>query len=379
MPIRRLATHEAEEDVATAVPSQSTAEGHFYVVVGRDLDADTGRYKVLSLLGEGFFSKVVECWDRKLRQRCAAKIVRIMPKYPRDPRGEIAVMERVRAADPRDAYPLMKIQGHFVNAEGHTCIVMPACGPSLHAHVQRHGPLPHRHVAEIVFQCGVALDFLHKELRLIHTDVKPENILLESAAVAAEAAAGDRATPDLPCRIRICDLGTCRDERHPPGAIVSTRPYRAPEVMLGLGWMYAADAWSMGCVVYEIATGRRLFDTRDTHAHLHLVEKTLGDPLPRHWASSCSEKTRPLFDADTGKLRPLIDSSIARAVRARPIVEVIDDDADLRDLILGLLHVDPAQRLDPRRMAAHPYVDRHYPESLRHPVSEVRPEAVATS
>ena len=72
-------------------------------------------------------------------------------------------------------------------------------------------------------------------------------------------------------------------------------------------------------------------------------------------------------------------AALARAGRARPIVEVINDDADLRDLILRLLHVDPAQRLDPRRMAAHPYVDRHYPESLRHPVSEVRPEAVATS
>ena len=80
-----------------------------------------------------------------------------------------------------------------------------------------------------------------------------------------------KSTPAL-CKIRL-DLGCCCDERHSRSAIVSTRCYRAPEVILGLGWMFSADMWSMGCIIYELATGRLLYDTHDNLDHLHLMER----------------------------------------------------------------------------------------------------------
>mgnify|MGYP005734442977 FL=1 len=61
--------------------------------------------------------------------------------------------------------------------------------------------------------------------------------------------------------------------------MVSTRHYRAPEVILGLGWSFPCDIWSVGCIVVELATGEALFQTHDNLEHLAMMERVLG-PLP---------------------------------------------------------------------------------------------------
>jgi serine/threonine protein kinase len=131
-------------------------------------------------------------------------------------------MKRVRTADPEDQFPLMKIQRYFENDNKHMCIVMPKYGPCLLDWLQKHGPFQPRHLAEIIYQAGIALDFFHSDLRLIHTDLKPENMLLESSMIAVDPISGKQ-VPTLPCKVRICDLGGCCDEWHSKSAIVSTQ------------------------------------------------------------------------------------------------------------------------------------------------------------
>ncbi|RNC56726.1 protein kinase [Trypanosoma cruzi] len=99
-----------KKKVTYALPNQSREEGHFYVVLGEDIDVSTQRFKILSMLGEGTFGKVVEAWDRKRKEYCAVKIVRNVPKYTRDAKIEIQFMEKVRQADADDRFSLMKIQ-----------------------------------------------------------------------------------------------------------------------------------------------------------------------------------------------------------------------------------------------------------------------------
>ncbi|KAH9586266.1 Protein kinase domain [Trypanosoma melophagium] len=347
------------------LPNQSREEGHFYVVLGEDIDVSTQRFKILSLLGEGTFGKVVEAWDRKRKEYCAVKIVRNVPKYTRDAKIEIQFMERVRQADAADRFPLMKIQRYFQNETGHMCIVMPKYGPCLLDWIMKHGAFSHRHLAQIIFQAGTALDYFHTELRLMHTDLKPENMLLETGEAAVDPVTRKTTPPD-PCRIRICDLGGCCDERHSRTAIVSTRHYRSPEVVLGLGWMYSTDMWSMGCIIYELHTGKLLYDTHDNLEHLHLMEKTLGR-LPSEWAGRCgTEEARMLYNS-AGQLRPCTDPKhLARIARARAVRDVVAEPL-LCDLIYGLLHYDRQKRLTARQMTTHPYVLKYYPESRQHP------------
>ncbi|CCD11835.1 unnamed protein product [Trypanosoma congolense IL3000] len=354
-----------KKKITYALPNQSREEGHFYVVLGEDIDASTGRFKILSLLGEGTFGKVVEAWDRKRKEYCAVKIVRNVPKYTRDARVEIEFMERVRLSDVSDRFPLMKIQRYFQNETGHMCIVMPKYGPCLLDWIMKHGPFNHRSLAQIIFQTAAALNYFHTEMRLAHTDLKPENILMESNQAAVDPLTGRTMPPD-PCRIRICDLGGCCGEHHSRTAIVSTRHYRSPEVVLGLGWMYPTDMWSMGCIIYELFTGRLLYDTHDNLEHLHLMEKTLGR-LPSDWADRCgTEEARQLY-GPAGILRPCTDPKhIARIARTRPVRDVIGEPL-LADLICNLLHYDRQKRLTARQMMQHQYVRKYYPECVQHP------------
>lgn len=132
--------------------------------------------------------------------------------------------------------------------------------------------------------------------------------------------------------------------------------------------MFSADAWSMGCIIYELFTGRLLYDTHDNLEHLHLFEKTLGKRLPSDWSSRCSDDTKALFSSTTGNPRSIVEpKSLARIARARTVAESIHDE-DLRDLIMGLLNYDRTRRYSARQMATHPYVAKFFPESQHHPM-----------
>ncbi len=123
------------------------------------------------------------------------------------------------------------------------------------------------------------------DLNLIHTDLKPENILLvdssyqtftydrkipSSTTTIARSAKNRKVLFDT--EIRLIDFGsaTFQDEYH--SSVVSTRHYRAPEIILGLGWSYPCDIWSIGCILVEFFTGDALFQTHDNLEHLAMME-----------------------------------------------------------------------------------------------------------
>jgi dual specificity protein kinase CLK2/3 len=96
--------------------------------------------------------------------------------------------------------------------------------------------------------------------------------------------------------VRLIDFGsaTFDDEHH--STVVSTRHYRAPEVILGkifffrltltyifmlfffleLGWAQPCDVWSIGCIIFELYLGITLFQTHDNREHLAMMERILG-------------------------------------------------------------------------------------------------------
>jgi dual-specificity kinase len=124
--------------------------------------------------------------------------------------------------------------------------------------------------------------------------------------------------------------------------------------------------WSMGCIIYELATGRLLYDTHDNLEHLHLMEKTLSK-LPVEWARTCrNDEVRDCFVQNTEKLRPLPIGSAAKLARTRAIKEMIAD-ASLLDLVTGCLSYDRQKRLTARQVMSHPFVSTYFPESIAHP------------
>lgn len=130
------------------------------------------------------------------------------------------------------------------------------------------------------------------DLNLIHTDLKPENILLcdnayqtftynrkiPSSSQTVSRQAGQRKVL-LDTEIRLIDFGsaTFQDEYH--SSVVSTRHYRAPEIILGLGWSFPCDIWSIGCILVEFFTGDALFQTHDNLEHLAMMESVCDGKL----------------------------------------------------------------------------------------------------
>jgi dual-specificity kinase len=76
--------------------------------------------------------------------------------------------------------------------------------------------------------------------------------------------------------IFLIDFGSAIFETDRHSAVVSTRHYRAPEIVLGLGWSFPCDMWSLGCILIELYIGKPLFQTHENEEHLKMMEIVIG-------------------------------------------------------------------------------------------------------
>lgn len=143
------------------------------------------------------------------------------------------------------------------------------------------------------------------DLNLIHTDLKPENILLcnqeyqtftYSRTIPSSSTLTNRRAVHrkvlLDTEIRLIDFGsaTFQDEYH--SSVVSTRHYRAPEIILGLGWSFPCDIWSIGCILVEFYTGDALFQTHDNLEHLAMMEAVVNHKIDPALVQQVNRMTR---------------------------------------------------------------------------------------
>ena len=145
--------------------------------------------------------------------------------------------------------------------------------------------------------------------------------------------------------IVIIDFGSATFEYDHHTAIVSTRHYRAPEVILGTGWNYECDVWSLGCIVLELFAGDALFQTHENLEHLALMEKILG-PIPVELVRQANRGKK--YFNDDKLLWPVnasSDESVDVVNDAVPLREQLADHSDLYDLICGCLNYSKADRL----------------------------------
>lgn len=90
--------------------------------------------------------------------------------------------------------------------------------------------------------------------------------------------------------IRLIDFGSATFDHEHHSTIVSTRHYRAPEVILELGWAQPCDVWSIGCIMFELYLGITLFQTHDNREHLAMMERILGT-VPYRMARSIEDSS----------------------------------------------------------------------------------------
>ncbi len=238
------------------------------------MQAILSHYRILEQIGEGGMGVVYRAHDERLDRDIALKVL---------PPGTV-VETAARKRFHKEALMLSKLNHpniatvhDFDTQDGTDFLVEELIeGLSLDA-MLASGPLSEKEIINLGSQLAEGLAAAH-EHGVIHRDLKPANV---------------RVTPDA--RLKILDFGLAmilRGEASPTTvteslsetkAFVGTLPYMAPEQLLGNKVDARADIWATGCILYEMATGRRPFlgsGAALTDAILHKAPPTLSKLNP---------------------------------------------------------------------------------------------------
>lgn len=356
-------------------------DGHYIVHENSRLGE---KYNLLNLLGQGTFGKVVRAIDIRSRKEVAVKIIRAVPKYRDASRIELRVLKTLREADEHNRNRCIQLRDCF-DWRGHICIVTPLLGLSVFDFLKGGGfvPFPGSHIQAFARQLLGSIAFLH-DLNLIHTDLKPENILLinhtyqtftynrnipSSSTLTTRSAKFRRVL--LSPQINLIDFGsaTFDDEYH--SSVVSTRHYRAPEIILGIGWSHPIDLWSLGCILVECWTGDALFQTHDCCEHLGMMEAVTGNAIDKsiirevQKSSKRGDRNSAARFFKNGHLQyPMPDTprQSRKFVRGmKRLEDIIPQTNNFNRLFLDLLRrifvYDPKKRITAREALKHPWFD----------------------
>ncbi|VVB10810.1 unnamed protein product [Arabis nemorensis] len=142
-----------------------------------------GAYVIQSKLGWGHFSTVWLAWDTHGSRYVALKVQKSAQHYTEAAMDEIKILKQIAEGDPGDKKCVVKLLDHFKHSGPngkHVCMVFEYLGDNLLSLIKYsdYRGVPLHMVKELCFHVLVGLDYLHRELSIIHTDLKPENVLL---------------------------------------------------------------------------------------------------------------------------------------------------------------------------------------------------------
>ncbi|CAL9705676.1 unnamed protein product [Knipowitschia caucasica] len=341
---------------AEADEKRNAENGHLIYNRG---DVLQDRYEILNTLGEGTFGKVVHCLDHDSDGRFVAlKIIKNLEKYREAAKLEINVLEKIIEKDPLNKHHCVQMLGWF-DYFGHICISFELLSLSTFDFLKNNSFIPYplsqiRHMAQQIVQ---AVSFLHDN-QLTHTDLKPENILFVdsrySVVYNAEKKCNEKRVNDT--TVRLVDFGSATFDHEHHSSIISTRHYRAPEVILELGWGHPCDVWSIGCILFEYYAGFTLFQTHDNKEHLAMMERIHG-PLP----SRMIRRSRKQTFFHRGRLEWNEGSAAGRYVKSKckPLQKYLSsqnsEHHQFLDLLGQMFEYEPSKRSTLLSILSHPF------------------------
>ncbi|THA71503.1 serine/threonine protein kinase [Streptomyces sp. A0958] len=269
------------------------------------------RYRLLDLIGRGGMGEVWRARDESLGRQVAVKCLKPMsPQHDED--FTRIVRERFRR-EARVAAALqhrgVTVVHDFGEYEGALYLVMELLdGRNLSQLLEdnEQHPLPVDDIVDIAEQVADALGYTHQQ-GIVHRDLKPANIMRLSDGT-----------------VKICDFGIARPGHGIPvtsrltgvGVAMGTPHYMSPEQISGGQVDHRSDLYSLGCVLYEIATGAPPFDLEDSWGILVGHRDTPPEPPRSHRAELPGFFDRVVLDllAKTPDERPADAHDLRRRI-----------------------------------------------------------------
>jgi CHASE2 domain-containing sensor protein/tRNA A-37 threonylcarbamoyl transferase component Bud32 len=226
-----------------------------------------GRYRLLRRLGEGGMGTVYEAEDLTLKRCVAIKLMR--PDLFRDPRSRLRFERETRTLVQAQHPHVVMVYDSGELEDGSACLIMERLlGMDLGQIMSTFGPGTPQQVAQVLIQAGEALDAAHR-VRIVHRDIKPQNLFLIPSADGFE--------------VKILDFGLAKFQEGEAkvtqtGFMMGTPAYMAPEQILGQDADERSDLFSFATVIYEILVGRAPLDRMEINEILRGILNT--PPVP---------------------------------------------------------------------------------------------------
>ncbi|MFC4544831.1 protein kinase [Paenactinomyces guangxiensis] len=221
-----------------------------------------GRYQIIQHVGGGGMASVYKAKDLILNRFVAVKVMNEQSNHDPD---FIRRFIREAQATAKLSHPHV-VNVHDVGYEGQTYYMVMEYmeGPTLKQWIARRGSLSFEEIISIAVQICEGLTHAHEQ-GIIHRDIKPHNIMSTSDG-----------------RFKVTDFGISRSIRTSStitkaGTVMGSVHYFSPEQARGLEIGFTSDLYSLGVVLYEMATGRVPFDGDEPVA---IALKHVQEPLP---------------------------------------------------------------------------------------------------
>lgn len=337
-------------------------DGYLRIIQREILD---GRYSIQTSLGKGVFASVVLADDVQTNTKVAIKIARQNDTMLKAAQLEVKFLKLLQDRDSTGKVPIIRLLHTFTHKK-HFCLVFESLECDLRELLKKHGRNTGLDISAVRTYARQMFQALHhlEKAELLHADLKPDNILVHKDNQY----------------IKICDLGSAMFIRDAEVTdMLVSRFYRAPEIMIGMAYSYPIDMWAIGCTLFELYTGRILFNGQDNNKMLRMIQECRGKVPSRmikkavqptgHFSPDntfIGEETNTLTGKVISKPMYFQQPQPGKDLKARLAVglpsptgdakkdvearKLHDDFADLLDQCLKL---DPEQRIKPAQALRH--------------------------
>uniref|UniRef100_A0A8C9L7N5 cyclin-dependent kinase n=1 Tax=Pavo cristatus TaxID=9049 RepID=A0A8C9L7N5_PAVCR len=281
-------------------------------------------YVKLDKLGEGTYATVFKGRSKLTENLVALKEIRLEHEEgaPCTAIREVSLLKNLKHANIVTLHDI-------IHTERSLTLVFEYLENDLKQYLDNCGNLMSVHNVKIfMFQLLRGLSYCHGR-KILHRDLKPQNLLINERG-----------------ELKLADFGLARAKSVPTKTYsneVVTLWYRPPDVLLGsTEYSTPIDMWGVGCIHYEMVTGRPMFPGSTVKEELHLIFRLLGTPTEDTWPGITSNEEFRAYNFTQYRAQPLIN----HAPRL---------DSDGTDLLMNLLLYEAKSRISAEVALRHPY------------------------